>query len=120
MLLSGLVRGTAPRLAMAPLDSFIFPDANGGVTTFRENQILFAQGDPADSAFYIREGQIKISVLSEDGKEAVVAIHGAGDFCGEGCSGKPGRSGRSPFAISMAMDTRIRVGGLSRIVVLTP
>ena len=61
---------------MASLDSLILSDANGGVTAikFREDQVLFAQGDPADSAFYIREGQVKITVLSEDGKEAVVAI----------------------------------------------
>jgi CRP/FNR family transcriptional regulator, cyclic AMP receptor protein len=74
-------------LAMASLHSFVFPDANGGVTAikFRTDQVLFAQGDPADSVFYIQEGQVKVTVLSEEGKEAVVAIHAPGDFCGEGC-----------------------------------
>jgi CRP/FNR family transcriptional regulator, cyclic AMP receptor protein len=52
----------------------------------------FAQGDPADAVFYIREGRIKISVVSGQGKEAVVAFLKAGDFIGEGClTGRPRR-----------------------------
>lgn len=60
---------------------------NGGrtVSKYRENQIIFSQGDPADSVFYVQEGKVKVTVLSEQGKEAVVAIHGKGDFFGEGC-----------------------------------
>jgi CRP/FNR family cyclic AMP-dependent transcriptional regulator len=60
---------------------------NGGrtVSKYRENQIVFSQGDPADSVFYVQEGKVKVTVLSEHGKEAVVAIHGKGDFFGEGC-----------------------------------
>jgi CRP-like cAMP-binding protein len=45
---------------------------------------LFTQGDPADSVFYIQEGSVKLSVLSQAGKEAVVAMFGPGDFVGEG------------------------------------
>jgi CRP-like cAMP-binding protein len=61
--------------------------ADGGrtVSRYRENQPVFSQGDPADSVFYVQEGKAKITVLSEQGKEAVVAIHGKGDFFGEGC-----------------------------------
>ncbi len=52
--------------------------------------IIFAQGDPADAVFYIQAGKIKITVTSEQGKQAVVAILGAGEFFGEGClSGQP-------------------------------
>ena len=60
---------------------------NGGrtISKYRENQIIFSQGDPADSVFYVQEGKVKVTVLSEQGKEAVVAIHGKGDFFGEGC-----------------------------------
>ncbi len=43
------------------------------------------QGDPADAIFYIQKGKIKLTVVSKQGKEAVVAILGAGDFFGEGC-----------------------------------
>ncbi len=74
---------------MATFQRFLFTDANGGTTAvkFRKDQVLFAQGDPADSLFYIQEGKIKVTVLSEQGKEAVIAMLEAGDFCGEGCLG---------------------------------
>jgi CRP-like cAMP-binding protein len=53
--------------------------ANGGRTicTYRRNQIVFSQGELADSIFYIHEGELKLAVLSEQGKEAIVAILGA-------------------------------------------
>jgi CRP/FNR family transcriptional regulator, cyclic AMP receptor protein len=68
--------------------------ADGGVTISRygKGQVVFSQGDPADSVFYIREGRIKIAVVSAQGKEAVVAFLKAGDFIGEGClTGRPRR-----------------------------
>jgi len=53
---------------------------------------MFSQGDLADSVLYIRSGKVKITVLSEQGKEAVVAILGPDEFCGEGClAGQPRR-----------------------------
>ena len=60
---------------------------NGGRTlsTYRKDQTVFAQGDTADSVFYIQKGKVKVTVLSEQGKEAVVAILGPGHFFGEGC-----------------------------------
>ena len=67
-------------------------DGGRTIASYGKNQSVFAQGDPADSVFYIREGKVKISVLSERGKEAVVALHGKGDFFGEGClTGQPRR-----------------------------
>jgi CRP/FNR family cyclic AMP-dependent transcriptional regulator len=57
---------------------------------YRENQIVYSQGDPADSVFYIHEGKVKVSVISKFGKEAIVAIRGPDEFCGEGAlTGKP-------------------------------
>ena len=60
---------------------------NGGrtISTYRKDETVFAQGDAADSVFYIQKGKIKVTVVSENGKEAVVAILGKDDFCGEGC-----------------------------------
>ena len=86
---------------MASLHRFLFVDQNGETSRvkLRKDQALFAQGDPADSVFYIQEGQIKITVLSEQGKEAVVAILAAGDFCGEGCLG--GQTVRMASAVAM-------------------
>src|SRR6516162_9504097 len=56
--------------------------ADGGITIskYARGKVLFAQGHPADSVFYIREGRVKISVVSAQGKEAVVAFLKAGDF----------------------------------------
>jgi CRP-like cAMP-binding protein len=55
------------------------------ISNYRKNQDVFSQGDPADAVFYIQEGEVKVCVVSERGKEAVVAIHGKRDFFGEGC-----------------------------------
>lgn len=55
------------------------------VGKFRGKETVFAQGDPAKNVMYIQEGGVKLTVVSEAGKEAVVAILGPGDFFGEGC-----------------------------------
>ncbi|UZX13971.1 Crp/Fnr family transcriptional regulator (plasmid) [Methylocystis sp. MJC1] len=58
--------------------------------TPRKGQAIFAQGDPANALLYIQKGKIKVTTVSRHGKEAVVAILGAGDFFGEGClTGQP-------------------------------
>jgi CRP/FNR family transcriptional regulator, cyclic AMP receptor protein len=49
------------------------------------NRKIFRQGEPADSVFYLRRGKVKLAVTSAQGKEAIVAILGPGDFFGEGC-----------------------------------
>jgi len=55
------------------------------VTQFLSKETIFAQGDLAKNVFYIQEGSVKLAVVNESGKEAVVAILGPGDFLGEGC-----------------------------------
>jgi CRP/FNR family transcriptional regulator, cyclic AMP receptor protein len=52
---------------------------------YPKDHILFSQGDPADAVFYIQKGKVKVTVVSEQGKEAVVAILGVNEFVGEGC-----------------------------------
>ena len=60
------------------------------IADYRKDQIVYRQGDPADSVFYIRSGKVKKTVVSEQGKEAVVALLGTGDFFGEGSlTGQP-------------------------------
>jgi CRP/FNR family transcriptional regulator, cyclic AMP receptor protein len=60
------------------------------ITKSRKGEVIFSQGDPADALFYIQRGKVKVTTLSSHGKEAVVAILGAGDFFGEGClAGQP-------------------------------
>jgi len=60
-------------------------DGGRTISRYGEGEIIFTQGDPANAVFYVREGECKVSVVSEQGKEAVIAIHGKGDFFGEGC-----------------------------------
>jgi CRP-like cAMP-binding protein len=59
-------------------------------TEVGKNHKVFAQGDAAQSIFYIQKGRVKLTVVSKQGKEAVIAILGGGDFFGEGClAGQP-------------------------------
>src|SRR6476646_11037841 len=77
------------------LESFL-SQANGGRTKakYQKNETIFRQGDSADAVFYIIDGECKVTVISEKGKEAVVALHEKGDFFGEGClTGQPRRLG---------------------------
>lgn len=75
-----------------PRDFLAKTDGGRTISRYQTNQIVFAQGDPANSVFYINEGKVKVTVISEQGKEAVVAILGPNEFCGEGClAGQPRR-----------------------------
>ena len=56
-----------------------------GIAKYRKDQIIFSQGDAADAVFYVQKGKVKLTVVSEQGKEAVIAILGADEFFGEGC-----------------------------------
>ena len=51
----------------------------------RKDEIVYSQGEPADAVFYIQKGKVKVTVVSEQGKEAVVAMLGTNEFFGEGC-----------------------------------
>jgi CRP/FNR family transcriptional regulator, cyclic AMP receptor protein len=76
------------RKARLPFDRKEFlSKVNGGqrIANYRKDQIVFRQGDPSDAVFYIQSGKAKKTVVSEQGKEAVVALLDAGDFFGEGC-----------------------------------
>ncbi|MDP9053483.1 MAG: Crp/Fnr family transcriptional regulator [Acidobacteriota bacterium] len=65
---------------------------HGKTETFRTKDVIFSQGDDAAALFNIRKGQIKLSVVSSGGKEAVIAVLNAGDYFGEGClAGQPVR-----------------------------
>jgi len=66
---------------------------------FEKKELLFSQGDPSDSILYIQEGGVKISVVSQTGKEAVVGMLGPGDFIGEG--GLAGQSRRMATATAV-------------------
>jgi CRP/FNR family transcriptional regulator, cyclic AMP receptor protein len=59
--------------------------AQYGAADYRKNQTIFVQGQVADTVFFIQKGRVKVTVMSEHGKEAVVAILNEGQFFGEGC-----------------------------------
>jgi CRP/FNR family transcriptional regulator, cyclic AMP receptor protein len=73
--------------------AFLETAAQGRVlATHRKKEIIFSQGDVADAVFYIKKGKVKVTVVSREGKEAVVAILGVDEFAGEGCLiGQPKR-----------------------------
>ena len=73
------------------------------IVTYRATDVIFSQGDPSDSVFYIQKGTVKLSVLSHAGKEAVVAIVGPGDFFGERVLA--GHSVRLEVATAMTVTT---------------
>jgi CRP/FNR family transcriptional regulator, cyclic AMP receptor protein len=60
-------------------------DGGKSESTYRRDDVIYTQGEPAAFVFYIRAGKLKLTVLSEEGKEAVVAILPPGNFCGEEC-----------------------------------
>jgi CRP/FNR family cyclic AMP-dependent transcriptional regulator len=91
---------------------------NGGrvISDYRKDQIVYTQGDPADSVFYIQSGKVKNTVLSEQGKEAVVALLGTGDFFGEGClTGQPLRLA-TVSAMTESVIVRITKADTTRVI----
>jgi CRP/FNR family transcriptional regulator, cyclic AMP receptor protein len=78
-------------------DAQVFLDSAGvarRVTGFKKKEVIFSQGDPAKNVLYIQKGGVRLTVVNETGKEAVVAVLGPGDFFGEGClAGQPLRIG---------------------------
>ena len=85
------------------------------VIEYSAQRNIFMQGQPAHSVFYLREGKVKISVSSQEGKEAIVAVLGANEFFGEGClAGQPLRMATAT-AISDCTLTRLEKGLMARM-----
>jgi CRP/FNR family transcriptional regulator, cyclic AMP receptor protein len=78
-----------------------------GIAKYRKNDVVFSQGDLADSVFYIQKGKVKLVVISPQGKEAVVAILSANDFFGEGCLG--GQKTRISTVVAMTDSAIMRL-----------
>jgi CRP-like cAMP-binding protein len=86
-------------------------------TTLYTRQIVFSQGDPADAVFFIEEGKIELKVVSPQGKEAVLAILGVGEFVGEGAlAGQPLRMATAVAATDCSV---MRIEKSAMIEVLT-
>jgi CRP-like cAMP-binding protein len=80
-----------------PFDPEAFLDSTGvskTVLAYEEGQPIYSQGGTCDTVLYIKRGEVKLSVISKTGKEAIVAVLGAGNFFGEGAlAGQPSRIG---------------------------
>ena len=86
------------------------------VSAYGKTQVVFTQGDPADAVFYIEKGQIKLTVVSDRGKTAVVALLGRGDFFGEGCLA--GQPLRMATASAMSETSVVRIDRQAMIALL--
>jgi CRP/FNR family cyclic AMP-dependent transcriptional regulator len=88
-------------------DAQAFLDSAGVARKIREftkNETIFSQGDPGTTVLYIQKGGVRLSVVNETGKEAVVAVLGPGDFLGEGClAGQPLRIGTATAITATTM-----------------
>ena len=91
---------------------------NGGrtISKYRENQIVYEQGTPADSVFYIQKGKAKVTVISEQGKEAVVAVLGPDDFFGEGCLGGQALRMATVLALTECVIVRMVKENITRVI----
>src|SRR5271157_477954 len=85
------------------------------IAEYRKDQIVFSQGSPADAVFYIQKGKVKVTVVSQLGKEAIVAVLGPDEFCGEGClAGQPRRMATAT-AMTECEILRLEKGAIVRI-----
>src|ERR1700675_2181176 len=102
-----------------PFDPKVFlSKVNGGrsISKYLKDELVFTQGEPADSVFYIQSGKVKTIVVSEQGKEAVVSLLGTGDFFGEGClTGQPLRLA-TVSAMTESVIVRITKADITRVI----
>ena len=105
--------------AKLPFDPKMFlSKVNGGraISEYRKDQIVFRQGDPSDAVFYIQSGKVKKTVISEQGKEAVVALLEAGGFFGEGCLAGEALRLSTVSALTKSVIARISKGDITRVI----
>jgi CRP-like cAMP-binding protein len=105
--------------AKLPFDPKAFlSKVNGGraISNYLKDQIVFRQGDPADAVFFIESGKVKKTVVSEQGKEAVVALLGTDDFFGEGCLAGEALRLSTVSALTKCVIARISKAAITRVI----
>jgi CRP/FNR family transcriptional regulator, cyclic AMP receptor protein len=99
------------------LKAFLSKIGDGhNATTFRKSHVVFSQGDDADAVFYIQKGSAKVTVVSQHGKEAIVAIIGANDFFGEGCLAGQKKRISSVRAMTDSMIIRFEKKSIAKLI----
>jgi CRP/FNR family transcriptional regulator, cyclic AMP receptor protein len=83
---------------------------------YHKGEIVFSQGDSADAVFYIQSGKVKVTVVSEQGKEAVVAMLGTNDFFGEGCLAGQARRIATVATIMDSVIVRLEKAAIVRVI----
>ena len=83
---------------------------------YGKDRIVFSQGDPADAVFYIESGKVKVTVVSEQGKEAVVAILGTNQFFGEGCLAGQARRIATVLTMMDSVIVRLEKAAIVRVI----
>jgi CRP-like cAMP-binding protein len=107
---------TRPRPSFTP-KSFLAKIGEGrSIGKYRKDQIVFSQGDPADAVFYIQKGKVKITVVSEQGKEAIVAFLNANEFFGEGCLAGQVQRMASVATITDSVVVRLEKAAIVRVI----
>jgi CRP/FNR family cyclic AMP-dependent transcriptional regulator len=99
-------------------EPLLFVATEGGgrtISRYRSNKLIVVQGDPADGVFYVLRGKVKVTFLSGSGKEAVLAIHGEGDFFGQNCLITSARRRYSASAITECTIMRIENAVLQEV-----
>ena len=113
-----MAKANANATKKRPFDVKVFLNTVAGgrsVSNYGKGQKVFSQGDPGDAVFYIQEGKVKVCVVSQQGKEAVVALHGNGDFFGENClNGHPLRVA-TVVTVTQCAIMRIEKGAILRV-----
>lgn len=106
---------TTPRLQFDPA-AFLAKTGEGRAAyNYARGQVIFAQGDPADAVFYVQTGQVKLTIVSAQGKEAVVGIYSASDFFGEASlAGQPVRLATAA-ALSECLIVRLSKPAMLRV-----
>ena len=91
---------------------------NGGrsLLQYTKGKLVFSQGDPADSVFYIQKGQVNLRVVSEQGKEAIVALLDAGSFFGEGCLTHQKRRMATAVTVTKSVIMRLEKAVIARVI----
>ena len=105
--------------AKLPFDPKAFlAKVNGGrvISNYQKDQTVFRQGDPADTVFFIQSGKVKKTVVSEQGKEAVVALLGTDDFFGEGCLAGEALRLSTVSALTKCVIARISKAAITRVI----
>ena len=87
---------------------------------YEKNQVIYSQAEPADAIYYVQKGKIKLTVVSRQGKEAVIGLIGVGDFFGEGCLGGQPLRLASASAMTRCSVTRVDKATTIRVLAQQP